>query len=140
MTTTTMHFGPEWMRTKQTPAARQHTIPSSPTVVSTSNSIINNAPTPPGATSYSALVTPPAPPVEDKHDIAHPFKYSKAEMLRVWKEGGGGGPLPIEVERWEGVVKEVPGEPIGLREMNEAEKKVRARRRSCAPRPSSANS
>lgn len=45
-------------------------------------------------------------------------------MLRIWKEGGGCGPLPIEVERWEGVVREHAGEPVGMKEMSEVEKKV----------------
>jgi len=46
-------------------------------------------------------------------------------MLRIYKEGGGRGGLGLEVERWEGIVHEVGSEPIGLREMGDAEKKVR---------------
>lgn len=46
-------------------------------------------------------------------------------MLRIYKEGGGKGGLGLEVERWEGVVREVGSEPVGLREMSESEKKVR---------------
>ena len=45
-------------------------------------------------------------------------------MLRIWKDGGGRGPLPIEVERWDGVVREVYGEPMGVKEQTDAEKKV----------------
>jgi PERQ amino acid-rich with GYF domain-containing protein len=45
-------------------------------------------------------------------------------MLRIYKEGGGKGSLGLEVERWEGVVREVGSEPISLREMGDAEKKV----------------
>lgn len=43
----------------------------------------------------------------------------------MWKDGGGRGPLPIEVEMWEGVVRERAGEPACLRELTEAEKKVK---------------
>jgi len=46
-------------------------------------------------------------------------------MLRIYKEGGGRGGLGLEVERWEGIVHEVSSEPTGLREMGDAEKKVR---------------
>ena len=44
-------------------------------------------------------------------------------MLQVWKEGGGRGALPIEVERWE-VVKEDAGDPVSLKEFSDTEKKV----------------
>ena len=46
-------------------------------------------------------------------------------MLRIYKEGGGRGGLGLEVERWEGIVREVGYDPIGLKEMGDAEKKVR---------------
>lgn len=89
-----------------------------------------------GASTYSSLLS------SDSHNHAlnaayasannssiaaggNPFKYSKEEMLQVWREGGGRGPLGLEVELWEGVVKEVGGEPVGIREMSDAEKKVR---------------
>lgn len=45
-------------------------------------------------------------------------------MLRIYKEGGGRGSLGLEVERWDGVVREVGSEPVGLRDMGDAEKKV----------------
>lgn len=45
-------------------------------------------------------------------------------MLRIYREGGGKGGLGLEVERWEGVVRETGIEPIGLKEMGEAEKKA----------------
>jgi hypothetical protein len=54
----------------------------------------------------------------------NPFRYSKEEMLQVWKDGGGCGGLGLEVELWEGVVREIGGEPAGLREMGEGERKV----------------
>ena len=63
--------------------------------------------------------------------MAHPFRYSKEEMLRIYKEGGGRGGLGLEVERWEGIVREVGYDPVGLKEMGEAEKKVR---KICCPR------
>lgn len=128
MTTTTMHFGPEWMRAKQPASTRSHVAPSPPPTASSggAHSAGNSASiAPPGASSYSALVTPPAPPAHPEKDMAQPFKYSRDEMLQIWKDGGGRGNLPIEVERWEGVVREEPGEPVCLRELSDVEKKVR---------------
>lgn len=122
MTTTTMHFGPEWMRTKGT--ARPAPEPLIP------------AATPAGAsTTYSALAapTPNLPP--QSQDVSNPFRYPKEEMLRIYKEGGGRGGLGLEVERWEGIVREVGYEPVGLKEMGESEKKVR----TCAYRLDSSN-
>ena len=114
MTATTMHFGPEWMRTKQAPS---RTNPSPPLTTSIST----------GASSYSALVTPilQAPP--EKRDLAHPFRYSKEDLIRIYKEGGGKGGLGLEVERWDGIVRELGADPISLKEIGEAEKKVSRR-------------
>ncbi|KAF5392406.1 hypothetical protein D9757_002183 [Collybiopsis confluens] len=111
---TTMHFGPEWMRTKPQPTARNQPPPSpphAPAVVLTPS------------TYSSLLTTSTAPPVETK-DEAHPFRYSREEMLRIYREGGGKGGLGLEVERWEGVVRETGSDPIGLKEMGEVEKKL----------------
>lgn len=113
--TTTMHFGPEWMRTKQQTLSRPQPPPSPPPHTSNSQS---------NASTYSALVSPMPPAETEKHDETHPFRYSKEEMLRIFKEGGGKGGLGLEVERWEGVVRENGSEPVGLREMSEGEKKV----------------
>lgn len=33
--------------------------------------------------------------------------------------------MGLEVERWEGVVREAGSEPVGLRDMSDSEKKVR---------------
>ena len=44
-------------------------------------------------------------------------------MIRIYRESPKGD-LGLEVERWEGVVREIGAEPIALREMGEAEKKV----------------
>ncbi|KAH9927459.1 uncharacterized protein BXZ73DRAFT_90731 [Epithele typhae] len=112
MTTTTMHFGPEWMRTKQ---GSSRPAPSPP---------LANSTAPPGNSTYSALVTPATAPPQEGRDVAHPFRYSKEEMLRIYKEGGGRGGLGLEVERWEGIVREVGYEPAGLKEMGDAEKKL----------------
>ncbi|KAI0666236.1 hypothetical protein C8Q78DRAFT_1109225 [Trametes maxima] len=112
MTTTTMHFGPEWMRTKQGPA---RPAPSPPLTAS---------PAPPGNSTYSALVTPVTAPPPEGRDVAHPFRYSKEEMLRIYKEGGGRGGLGLEVERWEGIVREIGYDPVGLKDMSESEKKL----------------
>ncbi|EAU92624.1 hypothetical protein CC1G_01669 [Coprinopsis cinerea okayama7 len=110
MATTTMHFGPEWMRTKHQPLRPQQ--PPSPPPNSQNT-----------LSTYSALVST-VPGVEnDKYDDAHPFRYTKEELLRIYKESPKGG-LGLEVERWEGVVREIGAEPIALREMGEAEKKL----------------
>ncbi|RPD81564.1 hypothetical protein L226DRAFT_548817 [Lentinus tigrinus ALCF2SS1-7] len=111
MTTTTMHFGPEWMRTK----GSSRPAPSPP---------LTTSPAPPGNSTYSALVTPASNPPQEGRDDAHPFRYSKEEMLRIYKEGGGRGGLGLEVERWEGIVREVGYDPVGLKEMGDAEKKL----------------
>ncbi|KAE9409327.1 hypothetical protein BT96DRAFT_962438 [Gymnopus androsaceus JB14] len=114
MTTTTMHFGPEWMRTKPQPASRTQAPPSPPPASASASA----------ASTYSSLLSSAAaPPVESK-DQTHPFRYSKEEMLRIYREGGGKGGLGLEVERWDGVVRESGIDPIGLKEMGEAEKKL----------------
>lgn len=89
-----MMFGPEWMRTKQTPRTA-------------------NPPSPPPQTPGTA--------VENNRDG---YAYSKEEMLRIYKDGGGRGGLGLEVERWEGVVRQVGSEPAALKEPTEAERKV----------------
>jgi len=110
-----MHFGPEWMRTKNQSVPRSlqpspppaTALPQAPSTVAT----------------YSALVsvTPVAP---EKLDESHPFRYSKEELLAIYQEGGGKGGLGLEVDRWDGVVRELAAEPVTLREMTDAEKKV----------------
>jgi hypothetical protein len=45
-------------------------------------------------------------------------------MLRIFREGGGKGPLGLEVERWEGVVRDVPQDPVTAKPMTEGDKKV----------------
>lgn len=86
----------------------------------------STSPPAPGASSYSSLLTPMPPAPLEKQDSVNPFLYSKEELLQVWKDGGGRGGLGLEVELWEGVVREIGGEPIGLKEMTEGEKKVRS--------------
>lgn len=111
MTATTLHFGPEWMRTKQAPS---RTNPSPPLTTSLST----------GASSYSALVTPVLQAPLEKRDLAHPFRYSKEDLIRIYKEGGGKGGLGLEVERWDGIVRELGADPISLKEIGETEKKL----------------
>ena len=111
-----MHFGPEWMRTKQPPSRPNPSPPLATPATGT-------AP-PPGASSYSALVAPAPPATADKRDPANPFRYSKDDMLRIYKEGGGKGGLGLEVERWEGIVREVGSDPVCMKDLSESEKKV----------------
>jgi hypothetical protein len=45
--------------------------------------------------------------------------------LKIYKDGGGRGGLGLEVERWEGVVRELGSEPVTLKEWTtEGERKV----------------
>ena len=125
---TTMHFGPEWMRMKQQPAVRPTAAPSPPPQTTDGPPNPNG---PPVASSYSSLVTPQTVTQDITHNIANPFKYSKEDMLRVWREGGGGQELPIDVERWEGVVREIGRDPVCSKEMSEAEKRVCCVLKSC---------
>jgi PERQ amino acid-rich with GYF domain-containing protein len=113
MATSAMHFGPEWMRPKHQTSTKTQAPPSPPPT---------NVPQ--SASTYSALVSAPPAPQNDQRDDSHPFRYSKEELLRIFREGGGKGGLGLEVERWEGVVREVGNDPVGLREMSENEKKV----------------
>ena len=122
--TTTMHFGPEWMRAKQPASLRPQAAPSPP-LPQTPSGLPGNSPAS-GAASYSALLTPPAPLVQAKRDVTHPFRYSREEMLQVYRDNGLGGPLPIEVERWEGVVREEAMDPACARDLTEIERKVGA--------------
>lgn len=113
MSAATMHFGPEWMRTKHQPLSlRSQPPPSPPPQANLSNS------------TYSALVSSTPPALFEKPDEAHPFRYSRDELLKIYQESAGKGGLGLEVERWEGVVREIGSEPIALREMTDAERKV----------------
>ena len=105
-----MHFGPEWMRAKQ-PPSRPNPSPPLTTPVSA------------GASTYSALVAPVSQTPPEKRDLAHPFRYSKEDMVRIYKESSKGG-LGLEVERWEGIVRELGSDPVSLKEMSDSEKKV----------------
>lgn len=60
----------------------------------------------------------------DDNGARLPFRYSKEQMLHVWKDGGGQGALNLEVERWPGIVRQVAVEPAGLREWTIEERKV----------------
>ncbi|KAJ6519369.1 hypothetical protein C8R45DRAFT_951225 [Mycena sanguinolenta] len=105
-----MQFGPEWMRKPAKPHG-----PSPPPAA---------APPAAGASSYSALVSPAPPPPAEKRDETHPFRYSRDEMLKIYRDGGGKGGLGLEVERYEGIVRETASDPVGMREMSESEKKL----------------
>lgn len=109
--TTTMHFGPEWMRTKSSQSLTQLNSPSSPAA-------------PPSSASYSALLSSAPAPQTEQHDETNPFRYTKEEMLRIYRDNTSKTGLGLEVERWEGVVRETVAEPISLRAMSEAEEKV----------------
>ena len=106
-----MHFGPEWMRPKH--ASRPQNPPSPPP----------NPSPPTGVSSYSALLTPSPNNTQEPSDSANPFLYSKEDLLKIYKDGGRKG-LGLDVERWEGVVREVGSEPVALKDWTEGEKKV----------------
>lgn len=120
-----MHFGPEWMRKQPTPSARPPQ-PDPQTGPPHAIAQINTNTVPPsGGSTYSAHVTPTSAATPENRDVAHPFRYSKEDMIRIYKEAGGRSGLGLEVERWEGIVREVALDPVGLKDPGEAEKKVR---------------
>jgi hypothetical protein len=94
----------------------------SPTSASNNHNINNNT------TTYSALVTPAAPPTtgtgNGPRDASKPFCYTREDMLRIYTDGGGPAPLGLEFERWEGVVREAPELPMALVPMSDVDKKV----------------
>lgn len=106
-----LHFGPEWMRAK--PAAR----PSPLLEASPGNGSLGMGS--PAHSYSSSLLSTPATRSGDGT-----LKYSKEEMLQIWKEASGRPELSLDVERWEGVVNEDAHEPLGLHDMDESEKKV----------------
>ena len=120
MATTTMHFGPEWMRKQPIPASRPQTDlhPGNATTISGLNPTVPTPPTP----SYSASVTSGAIHPE-KRDGGRPLRYSKEEMIRIYQEGVKTG-LGPEVEPWEGIIRGIAADPIGTKEMNDIEKRV----------------
>ncbi|PFH54735.1 hypothetical protein AMATHDRAFT_277 [Amanita thiersii Skay4041] len=110
-----MHFGPEWMRTKHRP----HKTPSPP------------------PSTYSPLLSTMSP-------LDNPFRYSKHDLLRIYKDAPSKRSLPLDVERWDGVVRDFPSDPVSLREMDDTERKLFAgslnsemRRRQSTDYPSS---
>jgi PERQ amino acid-rich with GYF domain-containing protein len=120
----TFSMTPEWMR-RPTPAAENASF--SPLI------------SPPNTKPYSSILQP-SPSISlhspalgtDDHDQINPFKYSKEQMLKVWRDGidgmsgpGAGFTLGLEVERWPGVVRDLPDEPVGVRKMTPEEKRVR---------------
>lgn len=130
-----MHFGPEWMRKQPTPSARPpqpdpQTGPPPAIAHINSNTVL-----PSGGSTYSAHVTPTAGATPENRDVAHPFRYSKEDMLRIYKETGGRSGLGLEVERWEGIVREVAADPVGLKDPGEADKKVGVFHFVCQDKP-----
>ena len=121
MATTTMHFGPEWMRKQAIPAPRSSQTdlhPGSTTAISGLNPTV---PTPP-TSSYSALVTSGSVHSQKRHG-SHPLRYSKEEMIRIYREGVKTA-LGPEVERWDGIIRDIAADPIGTKEMSDVEKRV----------------
>ncbi|CCO27735.1 hypothetical protein BN14_01722 [Rhizoctonia solani AG-1 IB] len=123
-----LHFGPEWMR-KPSRASLTPLSPNAGNSPGTTSSLLPTPPNPgatqlPNVSSYSSLLTSASPPPQIKsEDENYPFRYSKDQLLRVWKDGGGRGGLGLEVERWPGIVREVGGEPQGVKEMTPDERK-----------------
>jgi len=121
MATTTMHFGPEWMRKQPTPASRSSQTDFHPGSTTAISGLNPTAPTPP-TLSYSASVTSGAVHSE-KRDGGHTLRYSKEEMIRVYREGVK-TTLGPEVECWDGIIREIGADPIGTKEMSDMEKRV----------------
>ncbi|KAG9003484.1 hypothetical protein FRB93_011110 [Tulasnella sp. JGI-2019a] len=136
---TSLHFGPEWMRKpKPAPVSPGPNGNTSNPLSTASNSNygpgpVNGTPTSTNSSntgqtpsSYSSLLASPMQPQEPVSDSTNPFRYSKEQMLAVWKNGGGHGELGLEVERWPGIVTEEAGEPLGLTDLSPEEKKLYA--------------
>src|SRR5258708_32928822 len=117
MPTTTKTFGPEWMRKQSTQAPRSSLTESTTAVFG----LDPTAPTPPPS-SYSASVVFGAINSEN-WDGGHPLRYSKEEMIRIYQEGVKTA-LGPDVERWEGIVREIAADPVGTKEMSDVEKRV----------------
>ncbi|KZP00736.1 hypothetical protein CALVIDRAFT_210404 [Calocera viscosa TUFC12733] len=158
MSTTALQFGPEWMR-KAPLSTPTSTVPPStlksdrPGVPSTSPAASTGSPLPSTAaqaaalqetearsSSYSSILSdfgqgPVTPVMGLEEDGGRPFRYSKEQMVAVWRDGGGRGDLPIDVERWEGVTQEEGREPEAVRDWNDEERRVRLTHPSylCAP-------
>jgi hypothetical protein len=153
--TASLQFAPEWLKPRKT--SRQPSIsgvtanPALSGTVSNSDSAIEEDNTrkdpashlPHTPTTYSSLLTGRASPGGTFGDVSsrpdsetRPFRYSKEQMLQVWKDGGGRGALNLEVERWPGVVREAGSEPINLKEWTGEEKKVGSHHH-CYPMPPS---
>ncbi|KZV95601.1 hypothetical protein EXIGLDRAFT_834204 [Exidia glandulosa HHB12029] len=112
--TTALHFGPEWMRAK--PAARPSPLLEGSPGTGT-GSLGTGSPA--HSYSYSLLATPAS---NRPGDVS--FKYSREEMLQIYKDAVSRPELSAEVERWDGVVNEDAHEPVGLHDMDEVEKKL----------------
>ena len=112
-----MHFGPEWMRKQSTQVPRSSLTESTTVVLG----LDPTAPAPP-TSSYSASVVFGAV-TSEKWDGGHPLRYSKEEMIRIYQEGIKTA-LGPEVERWEGIVREIAADPVGTKEMSDVEKRV----------------
>ncbi|ODQ56580.1 hypothetical protein SAICODRAFT_16579 [Saitoella complicata NRRL Y-17804] len=121
----TMNFGPEWMRRAPLSSAR-----ASPPPVQTTQHQRS------GSGSYSAVLASPTSlhpsspssiPVQ-LTDPAHPFRYSRTEMLTVFdglREKLTANPsFPLEMERLEIVTSEEVLEPVSEVSMTDVEKKV----------------
>ena len=121
MATTTMHFGPEWMR-KQATAATRSSQADFHHGTTTSISGLNPTVPTPQSPSCSTLVS--SVPVNfEKRDGGHLLRYSKEEMIRIYREGMN-STLGPGVERWEGIIREIAADPIGTKDMTDVEKRV----------------
>lgn len=126
MATTTMHFGPEWMRKQPATASRSSLTDLHPGSTTAILGLTPTAPTPP-APSYSAPVTSGVVHPE-KREGGHPLRYSKEEMISIYWEGVK-TTLGPEVERWDGIIREIAADPVGTKEMSDVEKRVSPLRR-----------
>ncbi|KAH7104504.1 hypothetical protein BKA62DRAFT_463201 [Auriculariales sp. MPI-PUGE-AT-0066] len=104
MSTASLHFGPEWMRAK-------------PAHVSRPSPAQDTSGTGSPALSYSSSLHSIA-----RADVA--VKYSKEDLLQIWKDMPVQPELSSEVERWDGVVGDDVQLPLGLSEPDDNEKKI----------------
>lgn len=107
------------------------TFLSEPNPTAYSNLFIGTTPAIPYSSllnSGSSNLTHKTPEILDGGN-QDPFRYSRDQLVSVWRNGttGHGGPgwsLGIEVERYEGIVLDFEGIPACARELTDAEQKV----------------
>lgn len=113
-----MAFSPEWMRKTPLikPGSQASETQTPPSSIHTGNGHQD-------ATHSAGLVSI----VQKQVDTSHPdsiFRYTKEDMLDIYRQSKAKHPLSLEVKRWEGIIRAIAVEPSNVRGMTESESKV----------------